>query len=153
MINPVDSWFHTAVSSFYNSNQGQPEHRFATQEIAKMSKALTEFAQLAQNVKNAPSKFTGAAAEGSRLIPSRTKDALFQFRVDAGRYNDKTKHLNVNLQVNSQAKSPALKDWVKKNTTHGKLATATFDTTAEDKDAEYTRVLNELVKLGKEKLG
>ncbi|KAJ5348581.1 uncharacterized protein N7506_001834 [Penicillium brevicompactum] len=79
-----------------------------------MSKALTEFSQLAQNVKNAPSKFTGAAAEGSRLIPSRTKDALFQFRVDAGRYNDKTKHLNVNLQVNSQAKSPALKDWVKK---------------------------------------
>lgn len=43
-----------------------------------MSKALTEFAQLAQNVKNAPSKFTGAATEGSRLIPSRTKDALFQ---------------------------------------------------------------------------
>lgn len=118
-----------------------------------MSKALTNFAQLAQNVKNAPSKFTGAAAEGSRLIPSKIKDEQFQFRVDAGHYNDNTKRLNVNLQVNSQAKSPALKDWVKKNTTHEKLATATFDTTAEDKNAEYVRVVNELVQIGKQKLG
>ncbi|KAJ5225026.1 hypothetical protein N7468_006251 [Penicillium chermesinum] len=118
-----------------------------------MSKALTNFAQLAQNVKNASSKFTGAAAEGSRLIPSRTKDEQFQLRIDAGHYNDNTKGLNVNLQVNSQAKSPALKDWVKKNTTHENLATATFNTTAEDKNAEYVRVVNELVQKGKQKLG
>lgn len=120
---------------------------------SKMSKALTNFSQLAQNIKSAPSKFTSAATEGSRLIPSRTKDEQFQFRVDAGHYNENTKHLNVNLQVNSQAKSPVLKDWVKKNTTHEKLATATFDTTAEDKNAEYARMVNELVQMGKQKLG
>lgn len=118
-----------------------------------MSKALTNFAQLAQNLKNAPSKFTGTATEGSRLIPSKTKDEQFQFRIDAGRYNANTKHLNINLQVNSQAKSPALKDWIKKNTTHEKLATATYDTSAEDKHAEYVRVVNELVQKGKQKLG
>ncbi|KAJ5144279.1 hypothetical protein N7526_001787 [Penicillium atrosanguineum] len=117
-----------------------------------MSKALSNFAQLAQNVKNAPSKFTGAAAEGSRLVPSKTKDEQFQFRIDAGHYDDKTKHLNVNLQINSQAKSPALKDFVRKNTTHEKVATATFDTTAEDKAAEYNRVVNELVQKGRQKL-
>ncbi|KAJ5491583.1 hypothetical protein N7539_003150 [Penicillium diatomitis] len=118
-----------------------------------MSKALSNFAQLAQSIKNGPAKFSGAAAEGSRLIPSRTKDEQFQFRIDAGHYDGSTKHLHVNLQVNSQAKSPALKDWVKKNTTHEKLATATFDTTAEDKNAEYARVVNELVRIGKQKLG
>lgn len=118
-----------------------------------MSKALTNFAQLAQNVKNAPSKFTGAATEGSRLLPSVTKDAQFQLRIDAGHYNAETKRLNVNLQVNAQANSPALKEWVKKNTTHEKLATASFDTNAENKHAEYVRVVNELVQIGKQKLG
>lgn len=118
-----------------------------------MSKALSNFAQLAQNVKNASSKFTGSAAEGSRLIPSKTKDEQFQFRIDAGHYDEQSKSLNVNLQVNSQAKSPALKDFIKKNTTHGKVATATFDTTAKDKNAEYNRVVNELVQKGKQKLG
>ena len=43
----------------------------------------------------------------------------------------KTKR-NVVLQVNTQAKSTALKDWLKKQGTHAKLATASFDTAAAD---------------------
>ena len=109
-----------------------------------MSKVLGTFVQKAQAIKNAPSKFTAAATEGNRILPSRTKDAEFQLRLDAGHYDESTKHLNVVLQVNSQAKSPALKEWVSKNSTHGKLATASFDTAAQDPEAEYIRVLKEL---------
>ena len=54
------------------------------------------------------------------------------------------------LQVNSQAKSPGLQDWTKKNSTHGKLATESFDTNAKDKAAETKRVLESLEKQAKE---
>lgn len=118
-----------------------------------MSKVLGSFVQKAQALKNAPSKFTASAVEGNRIIPSKTKDAEFQFRIDAGRYDATTKRLNVVLQVNSQAKSPALKEWVQQNSTHGKLATASFDTTAEDRKAEYDRLLMELRDAAKESLG
>jgi hypothetical protein len=118
-----------------------------------MSKVLGAFVQKAQAIKNAPAKFTATAIEGNRIIPSKTKDAEFQLRIDAGHYDAKTKHLNVVLQVNSQAKSPGLKDWVKKNSTHGKLATASFDTSAKDPAAEYARVLKELEEAGKKSLG
>jgi len=117
-----------------------------------MSKALGAFAQKAQGIKNAPAKFTASAVEGSRILPSRTKDAEFQFRIDAGHYDATTKRLNVVLQVNSQAKSPVLKDWIKKNSTHGQLATASFDTNATDQTLEYARVLKELEEKGKQNL-
>lgn len=81
-------------------------------------------------------------AKGGRILPSRTKDAEFQLRFDAGHYNDLTKKLLVHLQVNSQAKSPVLKDWVKKNSTHGNLASEYFDIGADDKDAELARFLS-----------
>lgn len=118
-----------------------------------MSKALGTFVQKAQAIKNAPAKFSATTVEGNRILPSRTKDADFQFRIDAGHYNADTKHLNVVLQVNSQATSPALKDWIKKNSTHGKLATASFDTGAKDPHAEYIKVLEELEDSGKKSLG
>ncbi|KAL1847070.1 hypothetical protein Plec18170_008846 [Paecilomyces lecythidis] len=118
-----------------------------------MSKPLGSFIQKAQGVKNAPSKFTSSAVEGSRLLFSRNKDAEVQFRIDAGHYDEDTKRLNVVLQVNSQAKSPALKEWIKKNSTHGKLATASFDTSAEDKQAEFARMLRDLEEQGKKNLG
>jgi hypothetical protein len=75
-----------------------------------MSKVLGTFVQKAKAIKNAPAKFSAAAIEGSRILPSKTKDAEFQLRVDASHYDESTKHLNVVLQVNSQAKSPALKE-------------------------------------------
>ena len=53
----------------------------------------------------------------------------------------KANHLNVVVQVNSQAKSPGLAEWAKKNSTHSKLATAAFDTNATDKEAELSRVM------------
>jgi hypothetical protein len=118
-----------------------------------MSKVLGTFVQKAQAIKNAPSKFAGTAVEGSRIIPSKTKDIEFQLCIDAGYYDANKKRLNVVLQVNSQVKSLALKDWVKANSTHGKLSTASFDTSAEDKHAEYIRMLEALEEEGKKNLG
>jgi hypothetical protein len=118
-----------------------------------MSKALKDFVQKAQALKNAPDKFAATAGEGSRIIPSPSKDTDFQLRIDAGHYDAKTKKLNVVLQVNSQAKSPALREWARKNSTHGKLATASFDTGAADKEAEYDSVLAALEREAKQKLG
>jgi hypothetical protein len=56
-----------------------------------------------------------------------------------------TKKLNVVLQVNSQAKSPVLRDWARKHSTHEKLGTESFDTAAADKNAEFVRVVDSLV--------
>jgi hypothetical protein len=117
-----------------------------------MSKVLAAFAQKAGAIKNASTKFTATTVEGHRIIPSKTKDADFQLRIDAGHYDATTKRLNVVLQVNSEAKSPALKEFIKKNSTHGKLATASFDTEATDKNAEYSRLIEELVDTGKKNL-
>ncbi|KAI4170130.1 MAG: hypothetical protein LQ346_008896, partial [Caloplaca aetnensis] len=102
--------------------------------------AITKF----KGIKNIASKFSASAVEGSRLAPSKVKDPQFQVRLDAGHYDPSTKILNVVMQVNSQAKSPALVKWVKENSTHGKLATATFKTDAEDKPSEVIRMLEEL---------
>lgn len=118
-----------------------------------MSKALGNFVNKVRDTKNASAKFTATAVEGSRIVPSKTRDAEFQFRIDAGHYDASTKKLNVVLQVNSQAKSPALRDWVNKSSTHGKLATAPFDTSADDKDAELAKVLDSLQSQAKGKLG
>lgn len=117
-----------------------------------MSKALDSFFQKAQALKNAGNKFMANATEGGRIIPSPPKDADFQLRIDAGRYNPQTKKLNVVLQVNKEAKSPGLKDWAQKHTTHEKLATASFDTAASDKKAEFERVLGELKRKAKDNI-
>jgi len=92
-------------------------------------------------------------AEGNRIIPSRTKNADFQLCINTGHYDEETKRLNIILQVNLQAKSPALKDYIKKSTTYEKFAAISFDTSADDKQAEYERVLAELEKEGKKNLG
>lgn len=118
-----------------------------------MSKALDSFFQKAQSLKNAANKFSANATEGGRIIPSPPKDAEYQLRIDAGHYNPQTKKLNVILQVNKEAKSPGLKDWAKKHTTHEKLATASFDTLAPDPKAEYDRVLQDLRKRANENIG
>ena len=120
---------------------------------AVMAKAITAFVQKTLALTNASSKFTAAAVEGSRILPTKKKDAEFQCRIDAGHYDSATKKLNVILQVNTQAKSQGLKDWVKKNSTHAKLGTETFDTAAEDQNAELVRVLGSLEAQGKAKVG
>jgi hypothetical protein len=117
-----------------------------------MSKAMEIFKTKIRAVAKAPGKFTASALEGSRILPSRNKDAEFQLRIDAGHYDAATKKLNVVLQVNSQAKSPALVNFIKRNTTHGKLATAAFDTAAKDQQAEFEWGVEELTDKGKENL-
>ena len=117
-----------------------------------MSKALdTAFTKM-KNITNAASKFSASAVQGDRIIPSKTKDADVQVRIDAGHFDPSTKQLNVVLQVNSQAKSPGLVDWARKNSTHAKLATTTFNTGANDKDEELKRVFDELKSEAKENL-
>jgi hypothetical protein len=118
-----------------------------------MSKAIGTFIQKTKSLSGAASKFTPSVSDGNRILPSKSKDAEFQCRIDAGRYDPSTQKLNVVLQINSQAKSPALKDWARKKSTHDKLATEVFDTNAEDKNVELDRVLASLEAQAKSKLG
>ncbi|KAL8649431.1 MAG: hypothetical protein Q9210_004402 [Variospora velana] len=118
-----------------------------------MAKALEQAIAALRAISNAASKFSAAAQDGHRIIPSKVKDASIPVRIDAGKYNATSKKLPVILQVNSQART-GLGDWRKKqkNTSHAKLATEEFDTAAADPDAEYKRVLDSLMTKGKEEL-
>lgn len=116
-----------------------------------MSKALEKALVVLKAIGNGASKFTGSLQQGSRIIPSKTKDFSFPVRIDAEKYDPTTKKLGVNLQVNSSAKT-GLGDWRKKNTSHAKLATEEFDTAAADPEAEYQRVLDSLLAKGKDEL-
>src|SRR5271169_389066 len=81
---------------------------------------------------NMATKFNANNQAGSRIVPSRTakNDADYQLRIDAGELVGGKR--NVILQVNSQAKSTPLKEWLRKHGSHAKLAQATFDTAAKD---------------------
>ena len=109
-----------------------------------MSKALQEFFSKVKNNFDVATKFRASHTSGGRILPSRTQknDADYELRIDAGELVQNKR--NVILQVNTQAKSTALKDWVKKQGSHAKLATASFDTAAADPEAEAQRVLDEL---------
>lgn len=135
-------------SCFYPNAHNNTHHR-----PIMSSKAIGSWGTKAKALKSAPTKFTPSVIEGKRLIPTPNKDADMQCRIDAGRYDPNTKKLNVVMQVNSQAKSPVLKDWIKKHSTHGNLATDTFDTSAADKKAEYDRMIDALAKKAKDNLG
>lgn len=71
-------------------------------------------------------------------------------RIDAGEMVGTRR--NVVLQVNSQAKATPLKEWIRKNKTHGKLATAYFDTATKDPQKEASRVAQELQRKAKENI-
>lgn len=91
---------------------------------------------------------------GSRIYPTdKRDDAKTELRIDAGeRVGDEQ---NIILQVNSQAKSKSLKEWLSKNGrgTHGKLATAKVNTKAADKDAEVKRVIADMKAEARGKVG
>lgn len=114
-----------------------------------MSKALQEFFSKVKNNFDVATKFKASHTAGGRILPSRTQknDADYGLRIDAG--DLVLGKRNLVLQVNTQATSTALKDWRKKQGTHAKLATASFDTAAADLDAEALRVLDELEKEAK----
>jgi len=61
-------------------------------------------------IKNAFVKFTAAVVKENCILSFKIKNAKFQLHIDAGHYDASIKHLNVVLQINSQAKSSALKD-------------------------------------------
>ena len=113
-----------------------------------MSKALQEFFSKVKNNFDVATKFKASHTSGSRILPSRTQknDADYELRIDAELTVNKR---NIVLQVNTQAKSTALKDWLKKRGTHAKLATVSFDTAAADPEAEAQRALDELEKEAK----
>ena len=120
-----------------------------------MSKAVSGFFANFASAKRLVEKLSGkTVTPGARVVPVNKKDDKnAQLRIDAG---EKIKgKQNLVLQVNSQATSPALKKWMNSNGrgSHGKLATATFDTGAADQDAEAERVAQELEKQAREKLG
>ncbi|KAK2764528.1 hypothetical protein FQN54_009223 [Arachnomyces sp. PD_36] len=117
-----------------------------------MSKVLLSAKGKFKGFKNAASKFKASVLEGNRLLPSRSKDHSIPFRIDAGNFNPVTKRLKVILQINKNPGSKGLDAWLKKFSTHGKLATAQFHVEAEDPDAEYERVIDELFDKGKENL-
>lgn len=117
-----------------------------------MSKMLESARTQLKNIKNGASKFTESAIEGARIVPSKSKDSIVPVPGDAGKYNSSTKMLNVVMQVNSKPHSPGLETWIKRHSTYGKLATAQFNTAADDKTAEYDRVVDELLAKGKQNL-
>jgi len=82
---------------------------------------------------------------GSRIVPSKNSknDSEFQLRIDAGELLE-NRYRMLYLQVNSQAKSTKLREWVRKHGTHANLASTRFDTLAEDPEAETDRALTEL---------
>jgi len=102
-----------------------------------MSKVLKE---LHDNIIKTKSwkKFFQLQNPGGRIFPSRTgkNDTALQLRYDAGEVVDGKK--KVNLQVNSQAKSAALKEYISnKKGTHANVASAEIDiNTPEDKQEE-----------------
>ncbi|KEQ57849.1 uncharacterized protein M437DRAFT_11106 [Aureobasidium melanogenum CBS 110374] len=89
-----------------------------------MSKYISDFFAKANQNFNLGEKFKAPHSPGSRILPSKTNknDADYQMRIDAG------------------------------DMTHGKLATASFDTAAEDPQKEAARVVEELRQKAKENL-
>lgn len=109
-----------------------------------MSKPIDKFFTMANRSFDVAAKLKAPREAGTHILPSKTtkNDADYELRIDAGETIGGRR--NVVLQVNSQAKSTALQEWVRKNTSHAKLATATYDTSAKDPDAEAIRVMKEL---------
>ncbi|CZT46800.1 uncharacterized protein RSE6_07292 [Rhynchosporium secalis] len=75
----------------------------------------------------------------------------YQLRIDAGELLNGRFRM-IYLQVNSQAKSTKLKEWIRKHGTHANLASARFDTLAEDLETEAENVLEELEAAAKNKI-
>ena len=120
-----------------------------------MSKAIESFF----STKLTPSTLAKVATAktftpGRRVAPvDKREDADAQLRVDAGeKIGDKQ---NFVLQVNSQAKNTALKNFVANSGrgTHAQLAVVAFDTKAADPEAEAKRVVDEMKAQSKSKVG
>ncbi|KAH3194028.1 hypothetical protein KXV64_005440 [Aspergillus fumigatus] len=121
-----------------------------------IASALKKFGDKVINDSKQIAKLFKEATAGSRVLPSRTSknDAEYQCRIDMGEeVKDKPGYYNVYLQVNSQAKSEGLKDWLRKNP-HGKLATSQVNRNAPENERaeEGKRVVEQLIEQAKKKI-
>jgi hypothetical protein len=91
--------------------------------------------------------------KGPESCPPGTRTPAHSSASNADHFDPVTKKLNVVLQINSQARSPALVEYARKHSTHDKLATESFDTAAENPDEEVIRVLGSMAGQAKKKLG
>lgn len=105
-------------------------------------KAWGEWRQYVKSIPKVAAKFNSTATLGSTIVPGLKSAPNVQFRVDAGHYDPETKLLGVVLQPNAQATSEVVKKHIQKHSTHSKLAKYSFDTAAEDKDAEVEKMMD-----------
>lgn len=101
-----------------------------------MSKALPAFGSKAVGDLEQVAKLFEPTPAGSRILPSQTskRDPDFQCRLDMGEEFRGNPGIRViYLQVNSQASSAGLKQWLAKNP-HGNLATGLFDMNTPEED-------------------
>ena len=100
-------------------------------------------------------KIFGKHTPGKRIAPAQTgdNDAKYQLRLDAGEVVGGKK--NIYLQVNSQVKNEALKDFKKKTGTHANLAVASVDenTLEADQQKVFDEFWNDIESQAKNKLG
>lgn len=88
-----------------------------------------------------------------RLWPSKTKDAQYGLRIDLGQAaNNK---YSFHLQVNQQAKSGGLVQWVKKQGakgTHADLSRTEYDPKAKSTEAELKHAMETLKNQGNQNI-
>lgn len=119
-----------------------------------MSKVFKQFEKYMLQPKSI-AKIFGNHAPGARILPNnlQRENAKYELRLDAGEVKHGLKHLC--LQVNSEAKSPVLKEFKGKHTTHANLATTSIkvDTPIEKQKEELCRALKDLQTQYKSKIG
>lgn len=118
-----------------------------------MSRNITTFlGSLLSSPNTVSKKLSGGQRVGERLFPTKTpkNDEKHQLRLDAGPMID-GRYRRVHLQVNKEATSQGLKNWVQKHGSHADLSTGEFDTKAESPRKELERLCNDLAKEAKKR--
>ncbi|EFE44529.1 hypothetical protein TRV_00665 [Trichophyton verrucosum HKI 0517] len=121
-----------------------------------MASALKKFGEKILGDSKQLKKLFKEITPGGRILPTRTskKDAEYQCRLDMGEeITGKPGYYNVYLQVNTQAKSEGLKNWLRKNP-HGNLATTQINKNVleSEQDNEGRRVVEDLIEMGRRNL-
>lgn len=150
---PIQNQISQALS-ITNPHIQSPIHPSSLSNMSTAKKFGKIFGNIQKNI-NCTKKFINAISismPGSRILPSRTTKADFEYevRIDSG--EKVCKMLYVYLQVNANPKSTYLKNWLKNNSTHANHAVTTLDTTAADMEDEVARVMADLHAKGVENL-
>jgi hypothetical protein len=105
-------------------------------EGVSMSRAVKDFKKFFA-AQNQIKKLWKTHTPGSRIAPSKNQknDETWQLRLDAGEVKNGKKR--VYLQVNSQATNDGLKNWRKKHTSHGNLASGEINVDESEKSMEH----------------